>query len=98
MDHGVDSGVPNRTLDRADFLKLLGAAGVGTAAGASMLPGVAHGAVRTNLKPTDFTFATERQYRPFDLLAENFVQLDDRFSRDTTGDYALLAPGPERLA
>ncbi len=45
-------------LDRGDFLKLVGAAGIGAAAGASLLPAGAGAAVRTNLDPTDFSFRT----------------------------------------
>ncbi|MDQ3363439.1 MAG: hypothetical protein M3534_17625 [Actinomycetota bacterium] len=81
-------------LDRGDFLKLAGAAGIGAAAGASLLPAGAGAAVRTNLDPTDFTFRTREQFRPFHLLAKNFVQLDDGFDRNTTGNYTILRPGP----
>jgi len=98
MNHPMDSGTSGRTLDRGDFLKLLGAAGIGAAAGANVLPGMADGAVKTKLDPTDFTFVRKEQYRPFDLLAENFVQLEDGFGTDTTGDYTVLTPGPERKA
>ncbi len=79
---------------RGDFLKLLGAAGVGAAAGASLLPGSVEGAVRTSLEPTDFHFTTRERFRPFDLLAKNFVQLDDSFSTNTIGGYTILRPGP----
>ncbi|MEJ7842328.1 MAG: hypothetical protein WKF95_11220, partial [Rubrobacter sp.] len=80
-------------LDRGDFLKLAGAAGIGAAAGASLLP-AAGAAVTTNLDPTDFTFSTREQFRPFHLLAKNFVQLDDGFDTNTIGDYTVLRPGP----
>jgi hypothetical protein len=83
-----------RLHSRGDFLKLLGAASVGAAAGASLLPGSAEGAVRTSLEPTDFHFTTRERFRPFDLLAKNFVQLDDSFSTNTIGDYTILRPGP----
>jgi hypothetical protein len=79
-----------RLHNRKDFLKLLGAAGIGAAAGASVLPG----AVRTQLQPTAFSFAVREQFRPFHLLAKNFVQLDNSFNGDTTGDYTILRPGP----
>jgi hypothetical protein len=64
-----------RLHNRNDFLKLLGVAGIGAAAGASVLPGAARGAVSTSLQPTDFSFAVREQFRPFHLLAKNFVQL-----------------------
>jgi hypothetical protein len=83
-----------RLHNRKVFLKLLGAAGIGAAAGASVLPGAARGAVSTSLQPTDFSFAVREQFRPFHLLAKNFVQLDDSFNSNTTGDYTILRPGP----
>jgi hypothetical protein len=86
--------VLERLHSRGDFLKLLGAAGVGAAAGASLLPGSAEGAVSTSLESTDFHFTTRERFRPFDLLAKNFVQLDDEFSTNTQGNYTILGPGP----
>ena len=82
-----------RLHSREEFLKLLGAAGIGAAVGASALPGVAAGAVETRLEPTDFTFRTREHFRPFDLLAQNFVRLDDGFNSNTRGDYTTLRPG-----
>ena len=97
MDHRMDSvGVGQEgesVLDRKDFLKLTAAAGIGVAAGAGLSP-AAQAAVRTNLEPTDFTFTTREQFRPFHLLAKNFVQLDDGFDTNTIGDYTVLRPGP----
>ena len=90
----VREEVLERLQSRGDFLKLLGAAGVGAAAGASLLPGSAKGAVRTSLEPTDFHFTTRERFRPFDLLAKNFVQLDDSFGMNTRGNYTVLRPGP----
>ena len=83
-----------RLRSRSEFLKLLGAAGIGAAAGASVLPGRAGGAVETTLQPTDFHFTTRERFRPFHLLAYNFVRLDDRFDSNTIGDYTILRPGP----
>src|SRR5215216_5305440 len=83
-----------RLRSRKDFLKLLSAAGIGAATGVSVLPGAAEGAVRTSLQPTDFSFTTREQFRPFHLLAENFVQLDDSFNTNTIGNYTILRPGP----
>jgi hypothetical protein len=86
--------VLERLHSRGDFLKLLGAAGVGAAAGASLLPGSAEGTVSTGLEPTDFHFTTRERFRPFDLLAKNFVQLDDTFTTNTKSNYTILRPGP----
>jgi hypothetical protein len=83
-----------RLHSRGDFLKLLGAAGVGAAAGTSLLPGSAEGAVSTSLEPTDFHFTTRERFRPFNLLAKNFVRLDDNFSSNTRRNYTILRPGP----
>jgi hypothetical protein len=79
--------------NRKEFLKLLGAVGVGAAAGVSLLPEPAEGAVRTSLRPTDFTFRTREIFRPFHLLAENFVELDDGFDTNTSATYTALRPG-----
>jgi hypothetical protein len=90
----VREEILERLHSRGDFLKLLGAAGVGAAAGTSLLPGSAEGAVSTSLEPTDFHFTTRERFRPFDLLAKNFVQLDDGFSTNTRSNYIILRPGP----
>ena len=82
-----------RLHSRKDFLRLMGAAGIGAAAGASVLPGAAEGAVRTRLEPTDFEFEIKKQFRPFHLLAPNFVQLDDSFKTNTAASYTPLRPG-----
>ena len=83
------------SLDRRDFLKLAGAAGIGAAAGAGLLQSWAGAAVRTDLEPTDFTFTTRERFRPFHVLAENFVRLDDSFNSNTRGNYTVLRPGPD---
>jgi hypothetical protein len=93
MDKHMDSVEAQGLLDRAGFLKLAGAAGLGAAAGASLLSDQAAAAVRTNLEPTDFTFRTREKFRPFHLLAENFVTLDDNFE-DGSETYTTVRPGP----
>src|SRR5215203_1322234 len=82
---------------RKEFLKVLGAAGVGTAVGSNALLREALSAERlvSNPRPTDLTFSVKKQFRPFDLLAKNFIQLRDSFDTDTSGNYAVLAPAPE---
>src|SRR5215211_5174309 len=83
---------------RKDFLKVLGAAGVGAAIGSNVLlrEALSKDRVVSNLRPTDLSFSIKKQYRPFDLLAKNFVQLRDGFDSDTRGNYAVLAPAPDR--
>ena len=99
MDHRMDGvGTGQETggiLDRRDFLKLAGAAGLGAAAGASLLQAEAGAAVRTTLEPGEFKFTIRERFRPFHLLAENFVELDDSFDRNTVGNYTELRPGPD---
>jgi hypothetical protein len=89
--------VLSRLSSRKDFLKVLGAAGVGAAVGSNALLREALSAERlvSNPRPTDLTFSIKKQFRPFDLLAKNFVQLRDGFDTDTSGNYAVLAPAPE---
>ena len=93
MDHRMDSVGTEGLLGRGDFLKLAGAAGIGAAAGAGLMP-AAGAAVTTGLDPTDFTFRTREQFRPFHLLARNFVRLNDGFDTNTAGNYTILRPGP----
>jgi hypothetical protein len=93
MDDRLSSAKVRQLLDRGEFLKLAGAAGLGVAAGSTLLSGEAGAAVRTNLDPTDFTFRTREQFRPFHLLAQNFVQLDDNFE-DGSETYTTIRPGP----
>ncbi len=86
-----------RLHSRGHFLKVLGAAGVGAVVGSNVLLREALSAERlvSNPRPTDLTFSIKKQYRPFDLLAKNFVQLRDGFDSDTRGNYTVLAPAPE---
>ena len=82
-----------RLHSRGDFLAS-GGCWLGAAAGTSLLPGSAEGAVRTGLEPTDFHFTTRERFRPFDLLAKNFVRLDDNFSTNTRSNYTISARVP----
>jgi hypothetical protein len=82
---------------RKDFLKMAGAAGLGAALGSNVLlpEALSQDTLVSNSLPTDLTFSTQQEYRPFDLLANNFVQLRDGFDTDTRRNYAILAPAPE---
>jgi hypothetical protein len=82
---------------RKDFLKMAGAAGLGAALGSNILlrEALSQDTLVSNSLPTDLTFSIQKQYRPFHLLAENFVQLRDGFDTDTRRNYAILAPAPE---
>jgi hypothetical protein len=97
VGEAFSEGMAARLPTRGDFLKVLGAAGVGAAVGSNALLREALSAERlvSNPRPTDLTFSIKKQYRPFDLLAKNFVQLRDGFDSDTRGNYAVLAPSPE---
>ena len=85
-----------RLHDRKAFLKLLGAAGSRRRRGCERATGAAEGAVSTSLQPTDFSFEVRERFRPFHLLAKNFVQLDDSFEHQTVGNYTILRPGSAR--
>src|SRR5215211_4837433 len=82
---------------RKDFLRMAGAAGLGAALGSNILlrEALSQDTLVSNPLPTDLTFAIKERYRPFHLLAENFVQLRDGFDTDTRRNYAILAPAPE---
>ncbi|MFL5860330.1 MAG: hypothetical protein ACJ780_06075 [Solirubrobacteraceae bacterium] len=79
---------------RNQFLKA-GVAGMGgVLLGEALLrPGVAR-AASPNLKPTDLTFTTTTQYRPFEIVADGFVAVDDDFNA-LSGTYKTFAPAPE---
>jgi hypothetical protein len=86
-------------LSRKDFLRVIGAAGIGgaifgpaaTAAAAARPPGTPH------IDPTDLTFAIKAQYRPFEIVASGFEAVDDPFDTGPVS-YQRLAPAPERDA
>jgi len=82
---------------RKDFLKMAGAAGLGAALGSNILlrEALSQDTLVSDPLPTDLTFSIKKQYRPFHLLAKNFVQLRDGFDTDTRRNYAVLAPAPE---
>ena len=84
-------------MTRKQFLRT-GAAGIGAAVLAEGLlgPGVAR-AASPNLKPTDLTFTTTTQYRPFEIVAAGFVAVDDDFSTGSRA-YQTFAPAPESKA
>jgi hypothetical protein len=78
-----------RLRSRKEFIKMAGAAGLGAAFASNVLLREA-----AAVSPTDFSFSTQTKFRPFNLLAKNFIQLDDTFNTDTTGEYTILRPGP----
>lgn len=84
---------------RSDFLKGLGAAGVGAAVGSNALLGDALArpsfVPKGQLEPTDLTFSIVERYRNFALIGANFVELSDSFGSDSSGDYEILTPAPE---
>ncbi len=46
-------------------------------------------------RPTDLAFSVREQYRPFDLLAKNFVELRDGFDTvASAANYGVLSPAP----
>jgi hypothetical protein len=81
-----------RLRSREEFLKMAGAAGVGAALASNVLVREALGQ-DVGLDPTDFSFSTVTKFRPFNLLAKNFIRLDDSFEKNTTGNYTILRPG-----
>jgi hypothetical protein len=81
-------------LSRKDFLRLVGAAGVGGAA-LGLRPAAAEAAQPPRIGPTDLSFAIRAQYRPFEIVADGFAAVDDGFGRHA-GRYRRFAPAPER--
>jgi hypothetical protein len=86
---------------RREVLGMLGAAGLGSAvlgAGALVRPGTAaaEAALAPRIDPTDLSFAIRAQYRPFEIVADGFVAVDDRFGPGGgSHPYSALAPAPE---
>src|SRR5215210_2476451 len=88
-----------RLRSRKEFLKMMGTVGVVTTVGQNVLLGQAFAQTPTDsassLDPTKLTFKTVKQYRPFGLISDNFVDVSDSFDKNTTKDYTILSPAPE---
>ena len=98
FDRGSGEETTARIMGRADFLKGLAAVGAAGAVGSSALlrEAVARKGIVSKPRPTDLTFSIKESYRPFDLLAENFVELRDGFDTvASAANYAVLSPAPE---
>lgn len=98
----LDESDNSKLYGRGEFLKGLGAAGVGVAVGSNQLLGKAlaqPGFVpKGQLEPTELSFSIVERYRQFELLANNFVELSDGFDSDSSGEYEILSPTPENNA
>lgn len=95
---GPGEGEGPQQFSRADFLKVLGAAGAAGVIGSNALlrEAFAQENLVSSPRPTDLKFSIRKQYRPFDLLAENFVELRDGFDTiASAAAYAVLSPAPE---
>ncbi len=87
----------SRRFSRANFSKALSAAGAAGAVGSSaLLRGAsAREGLVDDTRPTDLAFSVREQYRPFDLLAKNFVKLRDGFDTvASAANYGVLSPAP----
>src|SRR4051812_12885363 len=87
-------------LSRKEFLRVVGAAGIGGAVagpGALLHPAGAAATTTPRIDPTDLTFETKAQYRPFEIVARGFEAVDDRF-RGHRLRYERFAPAPEHDA
>lgn len=84
-------------LSRKEFLRVLGAAGLGGAMlgpGSLVHPVGAAAATRPpDIDPTDLSFTVRAQYRPFEIVAEGFAAVDDGFGGGV-GRYRVFAPAP----
>jgi hypothetical protein len=79
---------------RKDFLKMMGAAGLGTAVGANLFLREAFALDPTGPTDPSFSFSVKANYSAFDVLSDNFVEHRDGFARNQ-GLYEVLAPAPE---
>jgi hypothetical protein len=98
MDHRMDGvGAGQETggiLDRKDFLKLAGAAGLGAALGSNILPRQALALGPTGPSDPSFSFAIKADYSAFDVISDNFVEHRDGFDKNQNL-YRVLTPAPE---
>lgn len=94
------------TYSRAAFLRALGIATAGATLGPTLLAGSAAAQPAPGAPPAagrppgpgrlglaDLSFDIVARHRPFALLAEGFVQLDDSFHADSLPSYRVLTPG-----
>jgi hypothetical protein len=77
-------------MSRKEFLAAAG----GVALAGLLRPTGASAAVTPGLAPTDLTFATQAQYRPFEIVAAGFEAVDDAFAGGGPR-YSTFAPAPE---
>ena len=83
-----------RLSSRKDFLKMVGAAGLGAAVGSNVFLRQAFALDPTDPTDPSFRFSIRTSYHPFDIISDNFVEHSDSFSRNQAL-YKVLAPGPE---
>jgi hypothetical protein len=86
-------------VSRKEFLMSVGAAGLGGALlgpGSLLQPPAARAQTGSTpqISPLDLSFAIEAQYRPFEVVAGGFVEIDDPFDGDAPAA-DVLAPAPE---
>jgi hypothetical protein len=98
MDRGTNDALGaemlSRLRSRQDFLKMMGAAGLGAAVGANVLLRQASALAPSAPTSPTFSFSTTSHYHPLDVISDNFVEHSDSFT--SQGAYTLLAPAPER--
>src|SRR5918997_454572 len=101
VSEAASSEVLARLHSRGDFLKTLGALGIGAAVGQNILLEQAFDQNRrtvsaSSIDPTKLTFKTVEQSRPFGLISDNFIDVSDGFDTNTIKNYTVLSPAPER--
>jgi hypothetical protein len=86
--------IPMRLPSRSDFLKMVGAAGLGTAVGSNVFLREALALGPTAPTDPSFLFSIKADYSAFDVISDNFVEHRDGFDRNQAF-YKVLTPGPE---
>jgi hypothetical protein len=81
-------------LSRKEFLRTLGAAGLGATVLGPALDPAASAAATPAVSPTDLSFAIQARFRPFEIVARGFEAVNDTFSSGP-GSYTVFAPEPE---
>lgn len=83
---------PDTPLSRAAFLRGLAAAGVGVLAGPQLFAQEALAAPADAISPLSLRFAVTDRFRPFELLAENSVQVRQRFGGGAASRLRAVPP------
>lgn len=91
LDEVTGVEMPVQLPRRGDFLRLVGAAGLGAAVGSKVLLREALALGPTGPTNPSFSFSIKADYSAFDVISDNFVAVRDDFDRNQ-GVYTVCSP------